>query len=144
MGARHRTLGAIALVCAAPAGACGGRDAPRASEPRPAAPIVVTAAIGPERVSVSPARFGAGPISLVVVNQTDASQQVTLESDGPIGSGPGLRQETAPINPRDTGSLQAEVEPGRYTVQVAGEGIVPARVRVGAARPSAQGELLQP
>jgi hypothetical protein len=69
---------------------------------------------------------------------------VTLESAGPAGSGPGLRQVTAPISPRDTATLKADVEPGRYSVHVAGDGIAAAALRVGPERASAQNDLLQP
>ena len=48
--------------------------------PRPPSPIVITAAIVPHQVSVSPRRFGAGPITLIVTNETSASQQLTLRS----------------------------------------------------------------
>jgi hypothetical protein len=69
---------------------------------------------------------------------------VTLESAEKAGSGPGLRQETAPISPRDTATLKADVKPGRYTVHVRGGGILAARLQVGSQRASAQNDLLQP
>jgi hypothetical protein len=69
---------------------------------------------------------------------------VTLESADEPGAGPGLRQETAPISPRDTATLKAEVEPGRYTVHVVDDGIAAAALRVGPQRMSAQNDLLQP
>jgi hypothetical protein len=108
-------------------------------------PIIITASISTEQVSVSPKRFGAGPITLIVSNQTGASQRVTLESDDAPGSGePGVRQQTAPINPRDTAQLEANVRPGRYRVAVEGGGIDAATVDVGAPRPSAQNQVLLP
>jgi hypothetical protein len=123
---------------------CGSDEDVRANRPRPPAPIIITASVSAEQVSVSPSQFGAGPIRLIVSNQTGASQRVTLESDDAPGSGPGVRQQTAPINPRDTASLSADVDPGRYTVAVEGDGIEAATVTVGAERPSAQNEVLQP
>jgi hypothetical protein len=114
------------------------------NDPRPPSPIVLTASIDDQRVSVSPQRFGAGPISLIVTNQTNTSQSVTLESAQKAGSGPGLRQVTAPISPRDTATLKADVKPGRYTVHVRGDGIIAARLQVGPTRASAQNDLLQP
>jgi hypothetical protein len=137
MGAMAMPLAIIALA------GCGGSSA-SSNDPRPPVPIVLTASISDQRVSVSPRRFGAGPISLIVTNQTSAAQRVTLESAGPAGSGPGLKQETAPISPRDTATLKADVEPGRYTVHVGGDGIAAAALRVGPQRPSAQNDLLQP
>jgi hypothetical protein len=141
MGRMTRT-GAMAtpLAIVALAG-CGGGDY---RDPRPPAAILLTASISNQRISVSPHRFGAGPISLVVVNHTSAAQRVTLESANGAGSGPGLRQVTAPINPRDTATLKADVQPGRYSVHVGGDGIAAAALRVGTERASAQNDLLQP
>jgi hypothetical protein len=136
-GAMATPLAIVALA------GCGGSGDHR-DDPRPPAAIVLTASISDQRVSVSPVRFGAGPISLIVVNQTSAAQRVTLESAGPAGSGPGLKQETAPISPRDTATLKADVQPGRYTVHVGGNGIASAALRVGPERASAQNDLLQP
>ena len=51
---------------------------------------------------------------------------------------------TAPISPRDTATLKADVTPGRYTVHVGGGAIRAARLRVGPERASAQNDLLQP
>lgn len=114
------------------------------NEPRPPAPIILTASIDDQRVSVSPRAFGAGPISLIVTNQTSTSQRVTVESANKTGTGPGIRQETAPISPRDTATLKVEVTPGRYSVHVGADGIAAALLRVGPHRPSAQNDLLQP
>jgi hypothetical protein len=114
------------------------------NEPRPPAPIILTASIDDQRVSVSPRAFGAGPISLIVTNQTSTSQRVTVESANKTGTGPGIRQVTAPISPRDTATLKVEVTPGRYSVHVGADGIAAALLRVGPHRPSAQNDLLQP
>jgi len=140
--ARRGAMAAIAGSLALGAAGCGTTDQ-RPNEPRPPAPILVNASIGTDRVSVSPSRFGAGPIELVVANLTDTSQQITLELAG-RSSRPGLRQQTAPINPRDTATLKADVPGGRYLVHVAGEGIDAATLRVLSRRPSARNDLLQP
>jgi hypothetical protein len=141
----RRTVAATLLVIAALVGVVGcGSSSDYKNDPRPPSPVVLTGSIDDQRVSVSPQRFGAGPISLIVTNQTDAAQSVTLESADKAGSGPGLRQVTAPISPQDTATLKADVKPGRYTVHVRGDGIAPARLRVGPERASAQNDLLQP
>jgi hypothetical protein len=139
----------IAWIAAAVTGStllvgCG--DEPGyANRDRPAAPITLTASISKDKVSVSPARFGAGPIRLVVTNQTDRSQQITLETADAAGSGQtGIRQQTGPINPRDTASLQADVREGSYSVRVGGDGIRPATLDVGGPRPTSQQDLLLP
>jgi len=142
MDARMRRASSVAAGAAVLALAgCGGDDADYANEPRPPTPIVITASISNERVSVSPREFGAGPISLIVTNQTGQSQQVTLES---AGTGPGIKQQSGPINPRDTATLEADVKPGDYTVAVGQDGIAEARLQVGAERKTAQDDLLLP
>jgi len=140
--ARTAALLATSALSALPLIACGDRDYARRA--RPPVPVQLTGVITSGQVTVSPDSVGAGPIRLIVSNQTGASQQVTLESDGEAGAGPGVRQQTAPINPRDTASLSAEVDPGRYRVAVEGDGIEAATVQVGAQRASAQNEVLQP
>ena len=141
MRARRSRAGAAAIAGALALAGCG-TTTERRNEPRPPTRIVITGSISPDRVSVSPRRFGAGPISLVVANLTDTSQQVTLESSNRLR--PGIRQQTAPINPRDTAELRADLATGRYTVRVSGGGIAAATLRVGKRRPSAQNDLLQP
>ncbi|HEY8638100.1 MAG TPA: hypothetical protein VIL64_02575 [Solirubrobacteraceae bacterium] len=142
--ARHHATSAIAAIAALALAGCGtGSD--YKNNPRPATPIVVTASISALKVSVSPATFGAGPVTLIVTNQTKASQQITLETDNAIGSSKsGFRQQTGPINPRDTAQLKADLTQGTWSVHVAGGSIKPARLNVGSKRPSAQNELLQP
>ncbi len=121
---------------------CGGAQQ-RGSELRPPSAILLSAAITPTRVDVSPAATGAGPITVVVTNLTGRSQQVTFES-ADTASGREVRQTTAPINPRDTATLKADVEPGTYRMRVGGGAVTPATISVGAHRPSAQDELMLP
>jgi hypothetical protein len=141
---RTGAMAAPSAIAAAVVLAGCGASADSRTDPRPPAPIILTASISDQRVSVSPRRFGAGPISLIVTNQTKTAQRVTLESVDAAGQGPGLKQETAPISPRDTATLKATVAPGRYSVHVAGDAIDAAALRVGPQRPSAQNDLLQP
>jgi len=130
-------------ACAAALGAAGcGSSTSYKNDPRPPSPIVVSASIGKSGVSVSPAKIGAGPISLLVVNQTDTSQRVTLERTEVDKTA--FQQQTSPINPHGTASLKADLDEGTYTVKVDGGAIKAAKVEVGAARPSAQNDLLQP
>jgi hypothetical protein len=141
---RTAAIAPLAVAAGFALGGCGSSSADYRNDPRPPAPIVVTGYIDDQRVSVSPRSFGAGPISLIVTNQTSTAQRVTLESADKAGAGPGLKQVTAPISPRDTATLKADVKPGRYTVYVAGDAISAARLQVGAQRASAQNDLLQP
>jgi hypothetical protein len=123
-----------------------GADTSYKNNPRPPSPITVTASIGAKRVIVSPNRFGAGPITLVVTNQTGRSRELVLQSNEEPGSGrtgPGA-QTTGPINPQGTASLKADLTQGTYAVRVRDGAIRPARLSVGRERSSAQNQLLQP
>ena len=124
------------------AGCGGGSD--YKNNPRPPAPLNITASVSNAGIAVSPTSFGAGPIVLIVTNQTGASQEVTFESNELGGSKPGVTQTTEPINPRGTGQLQVNVSEGRYRVRAANADIAPATITVGPERQSAQNQVLQP
>ena len=141
MRARPSRAAAAAIAGALALSGCGTTGG-RRDEPRPPSRILLTGSISTDRVSVSPRRFGAGPVSLVVANLTDTSQQITLETADRRRAG--IRQQTAPINPRDTAELRANLSTGHYTVRVSGGGIAAATLRVGRRRPSAQNDPLQP
>jgi hypothetical protein len=104
----------------------------------------VTAAITDSRVSVSPQRFGAGPIVLIISNQSSSAQKVTFETDELGGSQPGRKFNTTPINPRGTATLKVDVREGEWKLRVGDGGIRAADVAVAGKRKSAQDELLQP
>jgi hypothetical protein len=143
---RQAAVAACVLTAALGLAACGSSKHSYDNAARPAASIVVSAAIDNGQISVSPRKLGAGPITLVISNQSNASQQVTLETaDSPGGSGPGAKAlQTGPINPRETASVKADVKPGTYRLHVGADGVRAARIVVGRARPSAQNDLLQP
>jgi hypothetical protein len=122
---------------------CGGGSNYK-NHPRPPAPLNITASVSDAGIAVSPTSFGAGPIVLIVTNQTGASQEVTFESNELGGSKPGVTQTTEPINPRGTGQLQVDVTEGHYRVRAANADIAPASITVGPERQSAQNQLLQP
>lgn len=132
--------GALALA------SCGGSDHKYTNAERPAKPIVISASIDDGGVQVSPRNFGAGPITLIISNQSTSSQQVTLETDSEPGDdGPGEKAiATGPISPRETASVKGEVKQGTYALRVGGDGVKPARITVGKPRPSAQNDLLLP
>jgi len=133
------------LVAALAYGTAGcGAEADYANTPRPATPINVTAAIGEDEISISPKTFGAGPIVMIVSNQTGKPQTVTLETDELGGSQPGLKQSTTPIEPRGTTTLKVDVREGDYAVSVRRGKPGPAAVHVGGKRKSAQDDLLEP
>jgi hypothetical protein len=133
-----------ALIAVAATG-CGSSGHTYRNTPRPPAPIVVSASIDNTAVQISPRRLGAGPITLVITNQSNAAQQVTLETFDEPGSGPGVKAvQTGPISPRETASVNANVQQGTYALRVGGDGVRPARLVVGKQRRSAQHDLLQP
>lgn len=134
----------VAVVVAFGLGGCGGDDE-FANDERPPAPIILSAAITPSNVTVSPSRLGAGTIELIASNLTSRSQRITLRSQalGSAGAAP-LRQRTGPINPGDTASLTADLRQGTYRVTTGSAAIAAATIRVGAPRPSAKDTLLAP
>jgi hypothetical protein len=135
-----RMAPAVLLAVAGVVFAGCGSSTDYAKDPRPAAVITVGVGISPGAVLVTPGSFGAGQIELVVANNTQASQQLTLTS-----SQPGvLREQTGPINPGDTATLQAQLQRGTYQVRVEDPSVKPAQFTVGAPRTSAQNQLLQP
>ena len=139
---RGRVYGGIALALASVAGCGSGSD--YANNPRPPAPINVTAAITNSKVSVSPQRFGAGPIVLVISNQSSSAQEVTFETAELGSSQPGRMFSTTPINPRGTATLKVDVRRGIWKLGTKDGGIRAAALSVGRQRASAQNDLLQP
>ncbi len=139
-----RTIAAALTGVALLAAGCGENEQ-HANDLRPASPIVVNASITPTRISVSPARVGAGPLSLVVANVTGSAQTVTLESaDAPGTGGPGTTTSTPAIEPAGTATLKTSVDPGRYSVRVEGDDIAPGAIEVGPPRESSQNDILLP
>jgi hypothetical protein len=136
------TVAAAALLATAAAG-CGDTE-PRTNLPRPPAPVMLTAAIHEDLIQVSPARVGAGPIVLVVSNQTGHPQRVTFETDELGSNRAGRTASTPVIAPQGTGRLTIDARSGRYAVHTRERTIRAARVRVGAPRKSSQNDLLLP
>ena len=130
-----------ALAAAASVSACGTDNVSYKNDPRPPSPINVTAAITDSQIKVSPRRFGAGPIVLIISNQSSDAQSVTFETGGGES---GIRQTTSAINPAGTAQLQIEVDQGTYELSVEDRRIRPVSVRVGKPRPSSQNDLLEP
>jgi hypothetical protein len=119
-----------------------GDDDDFENEPRPPVPVQLSGVITSDEVSVEPASIGAGPIVLIVSNQTDQAHIVTLE-------GPSGREEVGPINPQDTGRIQHNLEQGSYEVRAGSDEAVereipPAKLAVGPKRPSSSNEVLLP
>jgi hypothetical protein len=139
-GRRARGAASVAALAGLVAFAgCGGDD-DFANDPRPAAPIVVTAKVDDQKVAVSPDEFGAGLVNFTVSNQSDDPVSLTL-----VGPAPEDNQESGEIPPGGVGNLKADVSEGDYEVN-GGErsDAKPAQVTVGPERPSSSDELLLP
>ena len=135
---------AAALVLSLPAlgligiGCGGGSDFQ--DKPRPAATVQLSGVITSSKVTVSPARIGAGPVVILVSNQTKRSHTLTLDGANiaPVRVGP--------INPLDTAEIQQTLQPGSYTVKAGSEEavakeIAPAHLTIGKARPSSNDQV---
>jgi hypothetical protein len=120
---------------------CGGGEDFK-NNPRPPVPLQVTGVITEKRVTVSPNKFGAGPIVLNVSNLTEQSHTLTLDGEQ-------VRERVGPINPQDVATIQKTLKAGHYAVRAgsaaaAPREIKPATLVVGPERPSAQDKLLLP
>jgi hypothetical protein len=120
---------------------CGGSDFK--NEPRPPVPVQLTGVITDKDITVSPAKFGAGPITLVISNQTQQSHSVTLEAAA-LNKQSAPTQTVGPINPLDTANLQQNMTEGKWVVKVSSDGIKPATLTVGPKRASSSNTLLLP
>jgi len=124
---------------------CGSDDTDEfGNEPRPPAPINVTAAIDSDRIRASPRSFGSGPVVFIISNQSGAPQTVTFETDEIGGETGGIQRTTREIASRSTAQLKVDPPEGTYRLSASAADIAPAAVEVGERRESAQDELLQP
>jgi hypothetical protein len=133
-----------AAVLAAGLAGCGDDRGDHQNNPRPPAPINVTAAIDDDRVRVSPGSFGSGPVVFIISNQSTAPQRVTFETDEIGGDSGGIQRSTPEIAARSTAQLKVDPPEGNYRLSVSSGGIRPAAIEVGERRESAQNQLLQP
>jgi hypothetical protein len=136
-------IAAAAIAAALLASACGDTE-PRSNLDRPPAPVTLTAAVHDDLIQVSPAVTGAGPIVLLVSNQTSKPQKVTFETDELGGRIGGNTVSTPIIAAGSTGRLSIDARSGRYAVHVQDRTIRAARVSVGPPRKSSQNQLLLP
>ena len=122
---------------------CGGSDFK--NKPRPPVPLQLTGGITDKNVTVSPAKFGAGPITLTISNQTQVSHSVTLEG-APLQKKSTPTQTVGPVNPLDTANIQQNLAEGKYVVKVSspGDSIKSATLTVGPPRSSSSNDVLLP
>jgi len=135
---KRRGLPLFAVACAALLVGCGG-GAHFTNFHRPPTPINLTAYVDDQSVSVSPASFGAGPVTLLATNaagQTETLTVVRLSTEKAVAT-------TGPINPGTPEQVTVDLAPGQYTIVASGS-VASAELYVGKSRPSADNTLLQP
>jgi hypothetical protein len=139
---RTRTAALLAAVLGVLVlGGCGGGDHFK-NKPRPPATVQLSGVITDGGVSVEPRTIGAGPVILIISNQTQQAHTVTL--DGPSGS-----EEVGPINPLDAGRIQHNLDQGSYEIRAGSEqatdkAIPSAKLNVGPSRPDSSNDVLLP
>jgi hypothetical protein len=140
-GGRIR-IGALASGVAVAAGVLAGCGAGKdfADKPRPAAPLYLTGVITSSGVTVSPNRVGAGPVVILVSNQTQAAHTLILDgsSIAPVQSGY--------VGPADTARIQTTLQPGSYTVKAGSlkavkKQLQPAHLVIGKQRPDSNNQV---
>jgi hypothetical protein len=145
---RTRTIGQLAIT-ALIVSACGSAGGKSASLPRPPNPVNLTVYVNDSKVSVSPAKVGAGPITFIVTNQASHAEALAISMDG------STLASTAPINPQGTTQVSVDFNPGSYTIATGSQGkndaqlskqssIRPASIHIGRERASSSNSVLQP
>ena len=143
---RTRMLGALSAMALIVAGVgCGSSGDGYDNASRPPASISISIAVTGERINVAPARVGAGPVVLLISNQSGRSRDVTLTApDGSDGSCVDDDASSGPINPQGVARIQLPLVEGTCEVGIADGTLAPARLTVGPERESAQQNLLEP
>jgi hypothetical protein len=129
----------VAGVAAVAAG-CGTPDFK--NNPRPAAAIQLTGVIQQDKVTISPNKVGAGPVTITISNQTHDAHTITL-------TGESINEQVGPVNPLDTATIQKTLAQGSYQVKAGSSHAVaheikPAQLTIGKKRKSSSNEVLQP
>jgi hypothetical protein len=119
---------------------CGDDDFK--NEARAPVRLALTGVIQDDKVTVSPAKLGAGPVEITISNQTDRTRIITLEGES-------IREPQGPVQPGDTVTIQQTLEPGSYEVRAGSEKAVrkeiqPAVLEIGKQRKNSNNELLLP
>jgi hypothetical protein len=134
-----RACAGLAVVAALIAG-CGDEDFK--NEARAPVRVALTGVIQDDKVTVSPAKIGAGPVEITISNQTDSERTITLEGES-------ITEQQGPVQPGDTATIQKTLAPGNYEVRAGSRKAVrreiqPAVLRIGKERENSNNELLQP
>jgi hypothetical protein len=132
---RQATLAAVGILAVVSLAACGSKDF--ANDPRPPAPIDVSAKVDSQKVQVSPQKFGAGLVTFTVANLS--SSPIRLQISGP------KKASSNAIQPGMPGSLQVQLPQGDYRVTAGPAARArPTTITVGPERKTSQNKLLLP
>ena len=134
-----RACAGLAIAAAIAAG-CGEDD----FENEARAPVreALTGVIQDDKVTVSPAKLGAGQVEITISNQTKADHTVTLEGESIV-------ERQGPVAPGDTLTIQKTLTQGSYEVKAGSEKAVPREIRpavlqIGKERENSNNDLLLP
>jgi hypothetical protein len=125
----------LAVVALVALGGCGRNDFK--NDPRPPVPLEVTVEVTDSAVQVSHSSFGAGLVNFTIANNS---------SDNAVFSITGTADATSePIPANGNTTFKVPLKTGTYEAGVYRKAsIKPAKLEVGAERPSAQNDLLLP
>jgi hypothetical protein len=112
------------------------------NEARAPVRLALTGVIQDDKVTVSPAKIGAGPVEITISNQTDSTRTITLENESII-------EKAGPVQPGATATIQRTLEPGSYEVRAGSKKAVrkeiqPALLTIGKERANSNNDLLLP
>jgi hypothetical protein len=114
---------ALLATAAMTATGCGGGSDFK-DKPRPPAPVQLTGVITDKGVTISPNRVGAGPVILLISNESKQAHTITLD-------GGKTTDTVGPINPLDTAKLQQNLIQGSYSVKAGSSKAVPHEIKAG-------------
>jgi hypothetical protein len=134
-----RPWAGLAIAAAIVAG-CGDEDFK--NEARAPVREALTGVIQNDKVTVSPARLGAGPVEITISNQTKMNHTVTLEGESIV-------ERQGPVEPGATVTIQKTLAQGSYEVKAGTEKAVrteirPAVLKIGKERKNSNNDLLLP
>jgi hypothetical protein len=119
---------------------CGNDDFK--NEARAPVRLALTGVIQDDKVTVSPAKIGAGPVEITISNQTDSERTVTLEGES-------VNEQQGPVLPGDTTTIQKTLAPGSYEVRAGSKRAVrkeiqPAVLEISKERKNSNNDVLLP
>jgi hypothetical protein len=135
----HKRVCAALVLCAPLLAGCGSAARLESTgHNRPASPIDVSVYVGDGRAAFDPRRITAGPVELLVVNQSAHAQEVVVTLPGGR-----VVAKTPKVEPGGSAQLKATLRRSSYEVRIAGHR---SGSRLTVERPARSGnnELLQP